>query len=228
VVSCLTAGIDTQDHSFWYEVRAWAWGRHLDSWQVRAGEVLTFDALAEVLWGSQYLDADGQEYFVRLALQDAMGHRTSEVYEFCQRNQGKIFPTQGKDVLAQPFAWSNLEYYPGGKKPIPGGLRLIRFDSNYYKNDLSSRLGVSPGDPGAWLFNAELTQTWAAHLTAEHIGESGKWECPSGRANHGWDCSILNRLAADVLGARHWAKPGEAKPTHKPKKGAVIEKRKRW
>ena len=228
VVSCLTAGIDTQDHSFWYEVRAWAWGRHLDSWQVRAGEVLTFDALAEVLWGSQYLDADGQEYFVRLALQDAMGHRTSEVYEFCQRNQGKIFPTQGKDVLAQPFAWSNLEYYPGGKKPIPGGLRLIRFDSNYYKNDLSSRLGVSPGDPGAWLFNAELTQTWAAHLTAEHIGESGKWECPSGRANHGWDCSILNRLAADVLGARHWAKPGEAKAAPKPTKGAVIEKRKRW
>jgi terminase, large subunit len=197
-VACLTAGIDTQDHSFWYEIRAWAWGKHLDSWQVRAGEVLTFDALEEVLWDSRYTDVNGNEYFVRLALQDAMGHRTAEVYEWCKRRPGKIFPTQGKDTMAQPFAWSSLEYMPGGKKPIPGGLRLVRFDSNYYKNDLSRRLGITPGDPGAWMYHNELTAAWAAHMTAEYIGESGKWECPPKVANHGWDCSVLNLLAADV------------------------------
>jgi phage terminase large subunit GpA-like protein len=115
---------------------------------------------------------------------------------------------RGKDVLAQPFAWSNLEFYPGGRKPIPGGLKLIRFDSNYFKNDVSNRLGIAPGDPGAWHYNAELTETWASHMAAEFIGETGKWECPSGRANHGWDCSVLNRLAADVAGVRHWQQPG--------------------
>jgi terminase, large subunit len=207
-VACLTAGIDTQDTSFWYEVRAWAWGPHLESWQVRCGEVLTFEALVEVLWGSRYEDVDGNAYFVRLAVQDAMGHRTADVYDFCRKNAGRLFPSQGKDVLAQPFAWSNLEFYPGGRKPIPGGLKLLRFDSNYYKNDVSNRLGVAPGDPGAWHYNAELTETWAGHMAAEFIGESGKWECPSGRANHGWDCSVLNRLAADVLGVRHAQQPG--------------------
>ena len=209
-VACLTAGIDTQDYSFWYEIRAWAWGRHLESWQVRAGEVLTFDALEEVLWNSRYEDVDGNPYFVRLALQDAMGHRTADVYEFCRRHRAKIFPTQGKDMLAQPFAWSNLEYYPGGKKPIPGGLKLIRFDSNYFKNDVSNRLGVAPADPGAWLYDSELTEEWAAHMSAEYIGASGKWECPAGKANHGWDCSVLNRLAAEVLNIRHKMRPGEA------------------
>ena len=120
----------------------------MDSWQIRAGEVLTFNDLEEILWNSEYRDPDGNLYFVRLALQDAMGHRTADVYDFCRRHGPMIFATQGKDTLAQPFAWSSIDFYPGGKKPIPGGLKLIRFDTNFFKNDLSRRLGVKLGIPG--------------------------------------------------------------------------------
>ena len=213
-VSCLTAGIDTQDYSFWYEIRAWGWGTSMDSWQIRAGEVLTFNDLEEILWNSEYRDPDGNLYFVRLALQDAMGHRTADVYDFCRRHGPMIFATQGKDTLAQPFAWSSIDFYPGGKKPIPGGLKLIRFDTNFFKNELSRRLGVNLGDPGAWRFHTELTDAWAAHMSAEFIGESGKWECPEGKDNHGWDCSVLNRLAGEVLGVKYWPQPGESEIKH--------------
>jgi phage terminase large subunit GpA-like protein len=49
-VSCLTAGVDTQDNGYWYEVRAWGWGMTLESWQVRAGFVDSFEALEKILF----------------------------------------------------------------------------------------------------------------------------------------------------------------------------------
>ena len=206
-VACLLAGGDTQDDGLYYEIRAFGYGLERESWGIREGKVPTFEALAQVLWHDQYKDSDGNVYPVRLALLDAMGHRTSEVYDFCRMHRSRILPTMGKQTMATPYAYSNREYYPGSRKPIPGGIKLVRFDTNYFKNQLAGILEIAPGDPGCWHYHSQVTQDWARQMTVEGLNEKGIWENPHDRPNHAWDCATLLLLAHEVLGVAFWPVP---------------------
>lgn len=211
VVVGLVAGIDTQDDGFWYRIRAFGYGGAelvKESWGVREGFVTTWGALEQILWGDQYMDEDGNVYVIRMAIQDALGHRTSEVYQFCLKHRGRIFPSIGRQKMAQSHTWNNLEYFPGGKKPIPGGLKAVNVNTNYYKDELSTLLEISPADPGAWHENAEFNEAYARHMTSEFINDKGVWECPSGKDNHLWDCAVLCLCAHDILGMMFWPKGG--------------------
>lgn len=218
-VAALLFGADTQGEGdgWWYEIRAFGYGIIGDSWQVRAGFVETFEALEKVLWEHEYKDVDGNVYQVQFGLIDAMGHYTSEVYDWCIKHRGKVLPIKGEQRMSSPFAFTNLEFYPGGKKPLPGGLQLIRLDTNYYKNRLYSRLQSTITDPGAWRYSSATTDHWADMMVAEYIDEAtGLWDCPEGVDNHGFDCSVYVPTAYDYLGVKHWAKPdrrGEVKTT---------------
>jgi phage terminase large subunit GpA-like protein len=211
VVACLLAGVDTQDDGFYYEIRAFGFGMEKESWCIREGKTPTFEALARILWQDEYTDADGNTYAVMLTIQDALGHRTAEVYDFCRLHRGKILPSFGKQTMAQPHTWTNLEYYPGKKKPIPGGLKAVNVNTQYYKNALAGILEIAPADPGAWHYHSETTEDWARMMTVECTDERGIWVNPKGRANHGWDCSVYALAAHDVLGVRFWPKPSEKK-----------------
>lgn len=204
VVSCLTAGVDTQDVGFWYEIRAWGWGRDLESWAVREGYVETWEALQRILWEDDYPDADGNPCHVALTIQDAMGHRTADVYDFARLHRGRLLPFQGVQHMAAPYGLTDVEFYPGTKRPIQGGLRLLRGDVTYFKNTLSNKLAIAPGDPGSWRYHSETTFEWARQMCAEFLNEKGIWEDKSGGNNHAWDCSVYNLAAAEVLGVRHW------------------------
>ena len=211
LVACLLAGVDTQDDGFYYEIRAFGYGLERTSWCIREGKVPTFDALARVLWTDQYQDVDGLVYPVRFTLHDAMGHRTSEVYDFCRMHRGMILPTMGKQTMASPFAYSNIQYYPGTKKPIPGGLQLVRWDTNYFKNQLAGILEIAPGDPGCWHYHSAVTQDWARQMTVEGINEKGIWENPQEKPNHAWDCAGQLLLAHEVIGVAFWPVPEKEK-----------------
>jgi phage terminase large subunit GpA-like protein len=228
VVSCLTAGVDTQgaDESggFWYEIGAWGWPNEdldLEFWQIRAGYLNSWAALKQVLFSDVYKDREGNEYRVRLVLQDAMGHRTDEVYKFAKKTPG-VIPTQGVDTrrMSAPYSWSNIDRYPGSNKPIPGGLKLLRFDATHQKDILASKLEINPDDPGAWHLNSETTEEWAQHLCAEFVNDKGLWEVIGSRPNHGLDCSVLNILATEILGVKFWKKENvvEAEKEAKPRK----------
>jgi phage terminase large subunit GpA-like protein len=211
VVAAMTAGVDTQDHGFWYEIRAWGYGGpelSKESWDVRSGYVTTWGELEKILWEQAYQDVAGNQYVVNLVIQDALGHRTAEVYNFAAKNRGRILCSFGKDKMAQPYTYSNIEYYPGTKKPIPGGIQAVNVNTKYYKDELSHLLEINPADPGAWHFNSEMPEAWAAHYTAEYFDEKkGVWACPSHKDNHLWDCSVLNLVAHDILGVKFWPKP---------------------
>ena len=214
-VACLLAGCDTQDDGLFYEIRAFGYGLERPSWCIREGKAPTFDALAQILWRDQYKDLNGNIYPVRLTLQDAMGHRASEVYDFCRMHRGQILPTMGNQTMAQPFAYSNREFYPGTKKPIPGGIQLVRFDTNYFKNQLAGILEIENGDPGCWYYHSEITVDWARQMTVEGINEKGVWENPHNRPNHAWDCATLLLLAHELLGVAFW--PKTEKPKSEPR-----------
>ena len=132
---------------------------------------------------------------------DAMGHHTTEVYDFCRAHRGKIYPIQGmKNRSNRPYKYSKIDTYPGSNKVMPGGISLLQLDVNHYKDNLSGKLQVAPLDPGAWNLHSETTRDWAQHLCAEYLDDKkNKWECPSGKANHGWDVSVYNLALADVL-----------------------------
>lgn len=227
-VACLLAGVDTQDDGFWFEVRAVGFGlESWDSWGVRCGFIGSLEDLETVLWKDQYQDADGNTYPVRFALIDAMGHRTGEVYNFCTRHRGRILPSQGKDHQAAPIAYTTLEYFPpdskGRKRPIPGGLQLVKVDTNYFKNLLDGTLKIAPGDPGSWRYHSDLRVDWARHMVAEGINDKGVWEpITANRPNHGWDCSVLIMAARELLGVKFWPRP---EPVKKKKESAPEERR---
>lgn len=226
VVSALTAGVDTQDNGFWYFIVAWGYAEAdltLPAWVVRAGFVLSFGDLWNVIGQSRYRDVNGVEYVVALGIQDALGHRTGEVYNFCAMHRGAVIPSIGRDVMAQPWAWGkDLEYFPGTRKPIPGGLKPLNVNTKHWKDELSRRLTIGPADPGAMRFPAGFPHAYASHFTAEHTNARGLWECPPGKPNHLWDCAVLSLLAAEVLDLKYLRKPGPVDPNAAP---AQIEER---
>lgn len=211
VIACVTAGVDTQDAGFWYEIRGWGRGLDLTSWGIREGYVETWEALTRILWEDEYLDADNNPCHVALVIQDAMGHRTADVYDFARMHRGRLLPFQGVQHMAAPYALTDVEFYPATKKPIPGGLKLLRGDVTYFKNTLSNKLNIAPGDPGAWHLNSETTFEWARMMCSEFVNDKGLWEDKSGGNNHGWDCSVYNLVAAEFLGVRHWKRAQSSK-----------------
>lgn len=232
-VSCLTAGVDTQDNGFWYEIRAWGWGPTTESWQVSEGFLDSFTALDEVVFHTSYFDDNGNEYFVRFTVHDAMGHHTSEVYEFATRHPNRMYPFQGKGSLTQPIAFSAPKYFPGTKIRIPGNILLMRGDVNFFKNELAAKLTISPEDPGAWHLHAETTVEWARQMCAEVIDEKkGIWINPHERPNHGWDCSVYNLVAAMYLRVRQSVpnrpKPPERKSPEKQERPSWLPKGSSW
>ena len=209
--ACLLAAVDTQDNGFWYELRAFGFGLDQSTWGVRAGFVDTVAALEAVLFADEYRTADGTPVPLRAAVIDSQGHRTAEIYDLCRRHHPRLIPLRGENRrMIQPHAWTTVDCYPGTRRPIPGGVKVLRVNTGHYKDLLSPRLDVAPGDPGAWMYPAETTEDWARQMCAEYLDEKGDWQCPPNRANHAWDVSTYLLCLADLLGVRFWRRPGAA------------------
>lgn len=237
VVAAIVAGVDTQDSGFYYRIRAFGWGMERESWGVRFGFVDSFEALRRILFEDVYLDAEGKKHAVNVALQDAMGHRTSEVYDFVRPMQGRLFAAQGVDrqSMTAMISWSMIEFYPGTKKPISGGIRLLRHNTNLFKNELARKLEVKPGDPGAFhVEQDDSLQDYARQMCAEVMDDKDQWVCQAQRANHYWDCEALCLVAAEYIGVKHWKKTEPRNPVAseiKRKEGWMPKKEgwiKRW
>jgi phage terminase large subunit GpA-like protein len=238
-IFCLTAAVDTQDDGFWYEIRGWGIGHALESWQIREGFIPAnwtklapgdlvnreyhyhpaFDPLRQILWEIEYYSLDGKGYKPMLVGIDAMGHHTTEVYDFCRFNRGKIYPIQGMNSRSnRPYKYSKLDTYPGSNKTLPGGLTLLQLDVNHYKDELSGKLQISSMDPGAWHFHSDTTKDWVQMLCVEYLDDkTGRWACPEKAANHGWDCSVYNLALADVLAVKIVSQQKQKKEVQKKK-----------
>ncbi|WP_051309008.1 terminase gpA endonuclease subunit [Desulfogranum japonicum] len=206
-VATLVAGVDTQDDGFVYYINALGWGLEQTCWHISSGVAVTFQALAKILWEDEYKDSAGNIYPIALTIQDAMGHRTSEVYDFCLAHPGKIVPYKGASGRrANPFTVTNVDRYPGTNKPIPGGIRLYTCDTHHYKDMLAGKLAIKVLDPGGWRLHAAATEEYAKHLCVEYVDERGLWQQPRGKAQHYWDASFMSLVAADILRIKFWKK----------------------
>ncbi len=206
IISCLTAGVDTQDNGFWFWVHAWSFlhaaGQRPTSYCIRAGFVPDFVSLEQVLWGDHYLDTKGLRYVIGLVLQDALGHRTSQVYDFCRMRPGRIFPSFGRERMAALFSWSDQYRSPAPGHPFRGGLRAVNISTKTFKDEVATALAVDLGDPGGIRLYKDFPHDYAQQLVAEYVNDQGRWECPPGRPNHLWDCLILAFAAAEIAGVK--------------------------
>jgi phage terminase large subunit GpA-like protein len=211
------AGVDTQDNSFFFTIRAFGYGfQHQElgmvnpSWQIRHGEVDSLAALYQVLFEDVYQDAAGLYYPVHIAVQDTQGHRAAEVYDFCRLNPGRVVAYKGASGRkANPRSKTNIDYYPGTKTPIPGGVELWICDSHFYKDQLAAKLRIAKDDPGAYLFHSGTTEEFAIQMCAEYVDGKRMWQCPKGKRNHYWDCSVLELIGAEMLNLKYIKQPGE-------------------
>lgn len=229
----LTAGVDVQQHGFYYVIRAWR--RDMASGLVREGFVETFEDLEAVLFHSEYRAAGEGEplrHIVRLACIDS-GFRTDEVYEWARRNRGRARAIKGAThPLQAPFIPSKIDYSPGGKL-LRGGLTLWLLDTGYWKDALFRRMQMNPEDPGAWTVHGEVTRDYADQLVSEEKAlvrnrKNGRtreeWRKVSEHArNHFLDCECYALAAAEMLGVRHV--PGEG---CEPAAWRPVVARSRW
>lgn len=209
VVAALVAGADTHPGRLNYCIEAFGYGVDGDTWLIKKGSVTSQEALAKILWENEYKDSDGNIYPVYITMQDAMGHNTDDVYEFCRQYRDFIFPTRGEQRKSLPTSFANVDIFPGSKKPVPGGLQRLDFNTTYFKNKLSNKLDTNPTDPGAFHVFSQIDDDYCRQMTSEFRNEKGIWEQMGNRPNHDWDCAVLCELAAHYLDVKHWPIPGQ-------------------
>lgn len=230
----LLAGIDTQQRGFYYELRAFKYGFETASAQVREGFAENFDELVKALWIDEHTDIDGKAYPVAAAFIDSGGttgdfgvSRTHEVYEFCFRNRHrKIYPIKGfaadpNNPRTEKLIRKEQEYYPGTKRKIPGFLVRYNIHVNYYKQWLSDKLNKTRDDPGAWVMHSEISDRYARQMVAEYSDDRGFWNCPRGKENHFWDCSVYLLALADMMQLKRKTK---AVPGQQPASRRILSK----
>jgi phage terminase large subunit GpA-like protein len=219
----LTIGIDTQDLYFEYVIRAW--GRdNLQSWLVKHGQLDTLEDVADIM-RSTYPTADGtKRYRITAGLIDSGGHKTADIYTFCRKHPGlRLRPSKGERIIRKPWEISKIDTMPNGS-PLPGGIKLVRVNTTYYKDFLAGKLALNPDESGAFLLHANPSQEYIDHMTAEYRNSKGVWICPSSKRNEAWDCEVLNLTVAEMLGLRFASaddggtskKPEEPKNEPKP------------
>ncbi|HBG07685.1 MAG: hypothetical protein A2075_09180 [Geobacteraceae bacterium GWC2_58_44] len=254
VADALEISIDTQDHGFWYRIRAWQYGLSLTSWLVKAGYVTSsspddFTAL-DTLLASEFPDENGEPHRIMAGIIDAMGHRTAEVYAWCRRT-GILAAAGAPGRKTQPITVSRIDRFPGNGRPIPGGLSLYSIDTHYHKDLLANKLLIDPTDPGAFILHSGYTYDqvralerdpsqklghnlgdYSRQMCVEARDDRGLWQCGEGKANHLWDCESNGLALVMWLGWQNAISeknnPAPSTPKNNPQAAASVNSRPGW
>ena len=198
----LTAGIDVQEASLYYVIRAW--GDNLTSQLITRGQVTSFEQIDEIM-NRYYSYPNGEERIVDLCLIDS-GDQTDTVYEYCIGRDDWLLPAKG----SSSSMWTN---YKISKINAPNsrakGMQLVIVDGGKYKDAISSRL-KRENVPGAFMIFNGCDREYAEQLTAEHkvvVRRNGRkqevWvKKHSHGDNHYLDCEVNAFAAADICGVR--------------------------
>ncbi len=225
-VQVITCGVDVQKDRLIYAIRGW--GYNSESWLLRHGE----------LWGETEHDPVWQE-LAKIAQRDFQGLKIkrmlidsgfkpgrtrgsdNQIYLFCRRFRGLVFPTKGHDRQDRPLKASRIDVSVRGQI-IRHGLQLWHLDSDYFKSWVYSRIDWPEGESGGWHIPQNADDDYCQQVVAEQrlVKASGhvSW-IKIRRDNHYLDCEALNSAAAHMLQVhtlRESKTPVVAKPV-KPK-----------
>lgn len=198
----LTAGVDVQETSLFYIIRAW--GEYLTSQLVTRGQVTSFRDIERVM-NLEYVKPDGTVKLVDLCLIDS-GDQTDEVYDFAAMNSEWCLPSKGTSSMVNYFKLSSVN--KTSSKAY--GMTLALVDGGKYKDMIAGRMKRENGT-GSWMVFDGIDLEYCTQVTAEHkITEKGgggklrtRWVQKTSHAdNHYLDCEVYGMAAADILGVR--------------------------
>lgn len=198
----LTAGVDVQETSFYWTIRAW--GDFLTSQNIAHGQALSFDEIDRIM-NLEYMTGDGVPMVVNLCLIDS-GDQTDIVYDFCVCHSDYALPVKGS-------SHAQLSHYKLSKINKEGssayGMILVLVDGDKYKDMIASRMRKENGR-GSWMVYDGCDYGYAQQVTSEHkvnVKKNGitrqVWrEKHSHGDNHFLDTEVYAMAAADILGVR--------------------------
>ena len=198
----LTAGVDVQENSFYWSIRAW--GDFLTSQNIAHGQALSFEEIDRVM-NLEYYKADGEPMLVRLCLVDS-GDQTDMVYDFCVTHSDWALPVKGS-------SHAQLSHYKLSKINREGssanGMTLVLVDGGKYKDMIAGRM-QKPNGKGSWMVYDGCDEEYAQQVTAEHkvnVKKNGvvrqEWQQKHSHGdNHYLDTEVYALAAADILGVR--------------------------
>ncbi len=197
----LTGGVDVQESSLYWVVRAW--GEGMTSQNVAHGQALSFAEVVRVM-NLPYAKASGEKMLVNLALVDS-GDQTDDVYDFCLFHSDWALPCKGVPAMQSHYRISTVN--KAGSRA--NGMQLVLVDGGRYKDLIAARMR-KPNGTGSWMVHRDTGLNYAEQVTAEHkISErsSGKavqkWVPKlSHAANHFLDAEVYAAAAADLKGVR--------------------------
>nr|DAJ22978.1 MAG TPA: terminase large subunit [Caudoviricetes sp.] len=199
----LTAGVDVQETSLYYTIRAW--GDYLTSQNIAHGQVNSFKDIERIM-NLEYRMPDGTPMVVALALIDS-GNDTDRVYDFCAINSDWALPSKGASN-------SMMSHYRLSKVNKSGsraqGMNLVLVDTGKYKDMIAGRMQKENGT-GSWMVYQGCDEEYAKQVTSEQKvnvkngrGQTKQqWKPKTSHAdNHYLDCEVYALCAADVLEIR--------------------------
>lgn len=198
----LTAGVDVQETSLYYIIRAW--GEYLTSQLITRGQVTSFRDIERIM-NLEYMKPDGTVKLVDLCLIDS-GDQTDEVYDFAAMNSEWCLPSKGTSSMINYFKLSSVN--KTSSKAY--GMTLALVDGGKYKDMIAGRMKRENGT-GSWMVFDGIDLEYCTQVTAEHkITEKGgggklrtRWVQKTSHAdNHYLDCEVYGMAAADILGIR--------------------------
>ena len=199
----LTAGIDVQETSIYYTIRAW--GNYLTSQNIAHGQVYNFAEIERIMNLQYAREESGEPLVVSLALVDS-GDNTDLVYDFCASNADWALPSKGSShPMDTHFRISKVNKTDSRAY----GMQLAIIDTGKYKDMIAGRMRKRNGT-GSWMVYRGCDREYAEQVTAEHKVnvKSGQrtiqaWVLKTSHAdNHLLDCEVYAMCAADMLGAR--------------------------
>lgn len=183
------------------------------------------DCILPIL-GTSYMREDGAELNIsRCMIDSGWGDSTDTIYNFIRESgqAGIILPSKGVGINATVAPFSEYRRRPGETisqyewhiAPVKNKrhVRLLRYDTNYWKSFFRNRIFTSRGDPGSFsLFGEQVTDSirlLADQLASEYsIAESARgrrvdvWKLTPTRENHWLDCVVGCMVAASEQGCR--------------------------
>ncbi|MEG1426364.1 MAG: terminase gpA endonuclease subunit [Oscillospiraceae bacterium] len=208
----LTGGVDVQETSLYYTVRAW--GDHITSQNVTHGQVLSFAEIEDIM-NLEYKSEDGKKMLVNLVFIDS-GYQADATYDFCVNNSEWATPCKGSsNPLETAYKISKVDK----ENSKAYGMELVIVDGGKYKDMIASRMMRENGR-GSWMVYLGCDDGYAKQVTSEHKinikngNKKGKqeWVPKTSHAdNHYLDTEVYAFAAADLLGVRYLHLGGEGK-----------------
>lgn len=215
----ITAGVDVQETSFYWSVRAW--GDYMTSQNIAHGQALSWDDIALVM-NTPFQNARGDQFLVALCLVDS-GYQADSTYAFCVDNQDWAMAAKGaSNPMASHFKISKIDKVDSRAYGLP----LVIVDGEKYKDMIAARVKKAPGSTGAWMVYQGCDEDYANQVTAEHkvnVKTGGRivqrWKTRRSHIdNHYLDCEVYAMAAADIRGVRYLHLEAERPPEPTPKR----------